>query len=245
MDNWTIVLPGRQTAVQQSNSASGSKSIWLKSVLDANNGTSAIYTIPAISQYANTSSYTFDFDFAQTSIIGSNANRAGEVILRDQSDNAIVTFRAFTGATTGEIVVNGNVVGSYAVTKGVYFKTETAPTISHHVTLQSSAEGTTLYVDGTQIGVSSSFIKVGSILYNTNRYAGQMQFDNINLNCRVESANAAREMADNDATAIEEAQSEKVAVAYYSLDGRRLAQPESGRVCIVRMSDGTARKVKF
>ena len=72
-----------------------------------------------------------------------------------------------------------------------------------------------------------------------------MQFDNINLNCRVESANAAREMADNDATAIEEAQSEKVAVAYYSLDGRRLAQPESGRVCIVRMSDGTARKVKF
>jgi AcrR family transcriptional regulator len=25
----------------------------------------------------------------------------------------------------------------------------------------------------------------------------------------------------------------------------RLAQPESGRVCIVRMSDGTARKVKF
>ena len=53
------------------------------------------------------------------------------------------------------------------------------------------------------------------------------------------------EMADNDATAIEEAQSEKVAVAYYSLDGRRLAQPESGRVCIVRMSDGTARKVKF
>ena len=245
LDNWTILLPGRLTAVQQSNSASGSKSIWLKSVLDANNGTSAIYTIPAISQYANTSSYTFEFDFAQTSIIGSNANRAGEVILRDQSDNAIVTFRAFTGASTGEIVVNGNVVGSYAVTKGVYFKTETAPTISHHVTLQSSAEGTTLYVDGTQIGVSTSFIKVGSILYNTNRYAGQMQFDNINLNCRVESANAAREMADNDATAIEEAQSEKVAVAYYSLDGRRLAQPESGRVYIVRMSDGTARKVKF
>ena len=28
LDNWTIVLPGRLTAVQQSNSASGSKSIW-------------------------------------------------------------------------------------------------------------------------------------------------------------------------------------------------------------------------
>jgi hypothetical protein len=125
------------------------------------------------SAHNNTSSYTFEFDFAQTSIIGSNANRAGEVILRDQSDNAIVTFRAFTGATTGEIVINGNVVGSYAVTKGTYFKTETAPTISHHVTLQSSSEGTTLYVDGIQISVSSSFIKVGSILYNTNRYAGQ------------------------------------------------------------------------
>lgn len=244
LDNWTILLPGRLTAVQQANSASGSKSIWLKSVLDANNGTSAIYTIPAISQYANTSSYTFEFDFAQTSIIGSNANRAGEVILRDQSDNAIVTFRAFTGATTGEIVINGNVVGSYAVTKGTYFKTETAPTISHHVTLQSSSEGTVLYVDGTQISVSSSFIKVGSILYNTNRYAGQVQFDNILLNCRVESSYAARSAFD-DATDIEEAKTTVNPVAYYTLAGRRIAQPESGRVYIVKMSDGTARKLKF
>ena len=244
LDNWTIVLPSRLTAVQQANSASGSKSIWLKSVLDANNGTSAIYTIPTNTPYANTSSYTFDFDFAQTSIIGSNANRAGEVILRDQNDNAIVTFRAFTGATTGEIVINGNVVGSYSVTKGTYFKTETAPTISHHVTLQSSSEGTTLYVDGTQINVSSLFIKVGSILYNTNRYAGQMQFDNINLNCRVESSYAPRALSD-DMTAIEEAKTETVPVAYYSLDGRRMAQPEAGRVIIVKMSDGTARKVKF
>ena len=244
LDNWTIVLPSRLTAVQQANSASGSKSIWLKSVLDANNGTSAIYTIPTNTPYANTSSYTFDFEFAQTSIIGSNANRAGEVILRDQNDNAIVTFRAFTGATTGEIVINGNVVGSYSVTKGTYFKTETAPTISHHVTLQSSSEGTTLYVDGTQINVSSSFIKVGSILYNTNRYAGQMQFDNINLNCRVESSYAPHALSD-DMTAIEEAKTETVPVAYYSLDGRRMAQPEAGRVIIVKMSDGTARKVKF
>jgi hypothetical protein len=244
LDNWTILLPGRLTAVQQANSASGSKSIWLKSVLDANNGTSAIYTIPAISQYANTSSYTFEFDFAQTSIIGSNANRAGEVILRDQSDNAIVTFRAFTGATTGEIVINGSVVGSYAVTKGTYFKTETAPTISHHVTLQSSSEGTVLYVDGTQISVSSSFIKVGSILYNTNRYAGQVQFDNINLNCRVESAYAARS-AFYDTTDIEEAKTTVNPVVYYTLAGRRIAQPESGRVYIVKMSDGTARKLKF
>lgn len=244
LDNWTILLSGRLTAVQQANSASGSKSIWLKSVLDANNGTSAIYTIPAISQYANTSSYTFEFDFAQTSIIGSNANRAGEVILRDQSDNAIVTFRAFTGATTGEIVINGNVVGSYAVTKGTYFKTETAPTISHHVTLQSSSEGTVLYVDGTQISVSSSFIKVGSILYNTNRYAGQVQFDNILLNCRVESAYAARSAFDG-ATDIEEAKTTVNPVAYYTLAGRRIAQPESGCVYIVKMSDGTARKLKF
>ena len=244
LDNWTILLPGRLTAVQQANSASGSKSIWLKSVLDANNGTSAIYTIPAISQYANTSSYTFEFDFAQTSIIGSNANRAGEVILRDQSDNAIVTFRAFTGATTGEIVINGNVVGSYAVTKGTYFKTETAPTISHHVTLQSSSEGTTLYVDGTQISVSSSFTKVASILYNTNRYAGQVQFDNILLNCRVESSYAARSAFD-DATDIEEAKTTVNPVAYYTLAGRRIAQPESGCVYIVKMSDGTARKLKF
>jgi len=34
-------------------------------------------------------------------------------------------------------------------------------------------------------------------------------------------------------------------VAYYSLAGRRIAQPESGRVYIVKMSDGTARKLKF
>ena len=188
LDNWTILNGNRLTAVQQANSASGSKSIWLKSVLDANNGTSAIYTLPAIAEYANTTVYEFDFDFAQTSIIGSNADRAGEVILRDENDNAIATFRAFTGATSGEIVVNGSVVGSYAVTRGTYFKTETAPTISHHVSLHASAAGTTLTVDGTPISISSAFIKVGSILYNTNRYAGQMQFDNIKLNCRIEGA---------------------------------------------------------
>ena len=188
MDNWSIALGNRLTAVQQSNGASGSKCIWLKSVLDANNGTSATFTLPAISEYANTSVYQFDFDFAQTSIIGSNANRAGEIILRDENNNAIATFRAFTGATTGEIVVGGNVVGNYSVTKGVYFRTETAPTINHHVSLRSSAAGTTLYIDGTPISVASYFVKVRSILYNTNRYAGQMQFDNIKLNCKIEGA---------------------------------------------------------
>ena len=186
MDNWTIVLGSRLTAVQQSNGASGSKCIWLKSVLDANNGTSAIYTIPAIPEYENTTVYQFDFDFAQTSIIGSNADRAGEFILRDENNNAIATFRAFTGATTGDIVIGGNVVGHYSVTKGTYFKTETAPTINHHVSLRSSGSGTFLYIDGTRITVGSSFVKVGSIIYNTNRYAGQMQFDNIVLNCRIE-----------------------------------------------------------
>ena len=185
MDNWTIVLGNRLTAVQQSNGASGSKCIWLKSVLDGNNGTSAIYTIPAIEEYENTTAYQFDFDFAQTSIIGSNADRAGEFIIRDENQNPIAKFRAFTGATTGEILVGGNVVGNYSVTKGVYFRTETAPTINHHVSLYSSAAGTTLSIDGTQITVGSSFVKVGSIIYNTNRYAGQMQFDNIRLNCKV------------------------------------------------------------
>ena len=101
-----------------------------------------------------------------------------------------------------------------------------------------------LYVDGTQINVSSSFIKVGSILYNTNRYAGQVQFDNILLNCRVESAYAARSAFD-DATDIEEAKTTVNPVAYYTLAGRRIAQPESGCVYIVKMSDGTARKLKF
>ena len=188
MDNWSIVLGSRLTAVQQSNGASGSKCIWLKSVLDANNGTSAIFTLPAIAEYATTTVYQFDFDFAQTSIIGSSADRAGEFILRDENQNAIATFRAFTGATSGEIVVNGNVVGNYSVTKGTYFKTETAPTINHHVSLRSSATGTTLYIDETPITIASSFVKLGSIIYNTNRYAGQMQFDNFKLNCKVEGA---------------------------------------------------------
>ena len=188
MDNWSIVLGNRLTAVQQSNGASGSKCIWLKSVLDANNGTSATYTIPTIDEYENTSVYTFEYDFAQTSIIGSNADRAGEVILRDRNNNTIVTFRAFTGATSGEVVVGGNVVGTYSVTKGTYFKNETAPTISHHVMLRSSSSGTTLYLDGIAISISSNFVRVGSILYNTNRYAGQMQFDNIKLNCKIDGA---------------------------------------------------------
>jgi hypothetical protein len=81
--------------------------------------------------------------------------------------------------------VNGNVVGNYTVTKGTYFKSETAPTISHHVSLHSSAAGTILSIDGTAINIGSSFVKVGSIIYNTNRYAGQLQFDNIKLNCKI------------------------------------------------------------
>jgi hypothetical protein len=188
LDNWTIAMSSRLTAVQQANGASGSKCIWLKSVLDGNNGTSATYTLPASTEYAGTTDYTFEFDFAQTSIIGSNATRAGEFVVRDESGNAIVTFRAYTGATTGEVVASGSVIGSYSVTKGTYFKTETAPTISHHVTLSSSAAGTTLTLDGSQMSVSSSFVKVGSIIYNTNRYAGQLQMDNIRLNCKVTGA---------------------------------------------------------
>ncbi len=188
LDNWTIAMSSRLTAVQQANGASGSKCIWLKSVLDGNNGTSATYTLPASTEYAGTTDYTFEFDFAQTSIIGSNATRAGEFVVRDESGNAIVTFRAYTGATTGEVVASGSVIGTYSVTKGTYFKTETAPTISHHVTLSSSAAGTTLTLDGTQMSVSSSFVKVGSIIYNTNRYAGQLQMDNIRLNCKVTGA---------------------------------------------------------
>lgn len=187
-DNWTIAMGSRLTAVQQANGASSSKCIWLKSVLDANNGTSATFTLPEIAEYENTTVYQFDFNFAQTSIIGSNADRAGDFVLRDENNGAIATFRAFTGATNGEIVVNGNVVGNYSVTKGTYFKSETAPTINHHVSLRSSEAGTSLYIDGTRINIGSSFVKVGSIVYNTNRYAGQMQFDNIRLNCRIENA---------------------------------------------------------
>ena len=141
-------------------------------------------------------------------------------------------------------MVNGTVLGHYGVTKGTYFKSETAPTINHHVSLRSSQAGTFLYIDGTKYTVGSSFVKVGSILYNTNRYAGQAQFDNILLNCRVEN-NYATRMLFEETTSVQPSVRQAVPVAYFTLEGRRVQRPESGKVYIVKLSDGTAKKVRL
>lgn len=236
-DNWNILLNDRLTAVQQPNGASGSNCIWLKSVLDANNGTSAIYTIPYIDDYSKTTEYEFEFDFAQTSIIGSNPERAGEFIIRDENENPIVTFRAFTGSSIGDIVVDGNVIGNYSVTKGIYFTYETAPTINHHITLHSSDSGTILNINGTSLQLASSFKKVKSIIYNTNRYAGQMQFDNIKLKCKVEEANniSFTNMSNNKHIS--------TLVTYYTLDGHVASKTKAKQVYIIKKSDGTLKKI--
>jgi hypothetical protein len=85
---------------------------------------------------------------------------------------------------------------------------------------------------------------VGSILYNTNRYAGQAQFDNILLNCRVENNYASR-MSPEETTSIAPATRQAVPVAYYTLDGRCIQHLESGKVYIVKLSNGTAKKVRL
>ncbi len=181
-NGWVIATPSRLTAEQSQNGKTGS-CIWLKNVLAAgNNGTTATYTIPSNAKYNASDDYTFEFDFAQTSIIESSSTRNGNFQLLDASKNVLVTFKAFSGATEGSVTVGENTLATYSTSKGTYFLTEVEPTIFHHVVLKSNADGTTISIDGgNAVAVSSSFVKVASIVYNTDRYAGQLKFDNISI----------------------------------------------------------------
>jgi hypothetical protein len=61
----------------------------------------------------------------------------------------------------------------------------------------------------------------------------------------VGNSNALARSTFDEATGIDDVKTVANPVAYYTLDGRRTIVPEVGRVYIVKMTDGTSRKIKY
>lgn len=188
-DGWYTSNNGR-VIPEQVTSANGTKAILLRSDLAlTNNGAWASYTFPDFEGNTAAVEYELNFDFAQTSISNSTSDRFGTVDLKDINGNILCTFRAGNFATTGEILVDGQVQGTYPVTQGVRSTTYIEPKTFVHVKVVSDKNGTTVKVgENTPVTVSNSYTTVKEIIYNSNRYAGQIMFDNFTVDCKMKNS---------------------------------------------------------
>ncbi len=187
-NEWYIAQTGRLGA-EKYQTTGGNNVLWLRNKLStSNNGTTATYTFPDFYDLEHTQEYQLDFDFAQTSISGSaGTTRAGNFQLKDNTGKVLMEFKAGNQAEVGQVIISSQEVTTYGVTKGVYFTTETEPLVYNHVTIRSTSDGKTVFqINGEAekiISLSSrNFVK--QIVYNTDRYAGQLIFDNIKVTAR-------------------------------------------------------------
>ncbi len=188
-DGWVIGNTGRLSANKQSR-ATGGNAIWLKQACDLNNGTNATYTFPESNDVNNAKEYVFEFDFAQTSICENSATRFGLFQLKAADGSVLAEFRAGKWSNTGQVMVGGSQVATYSVTPGAKSTIVTMPTLFHHVVVKAVRGGkTTMQIDGgAAITLSNSYVPVKTIYYDTNRYAGQMMYDNFLVTCKIETS---------------------------------------------------------
>jgi hypothetical protein len=99
-----------------------------------------------------------------------------------------------------------------------------------------------LYENILRVYVADGTLRFG-VRKSISKSADWAIFDNFRLYYVGNSASA--RITDVDITSVEEVQKSASPVAYYTLDGRCTNTPSVGRIYIVRMSDGTKRKMKY
>jgi hypothetical protein len=99
-----------------------------------------------------------------------------------------------------------------------------------------------LYENMLRVYVSNGTLQLGVRKSVAKNYDWAI-FDNFRL-YYVGNAAQARE-AFEDVTSVEEVKAAAKPAVYYGLDGRRTTTPEAGRVYIVKMTDGTTKKIKY
>lgn len=226
--------------------------------LGSNNNRTVNLSFANNSDFTTAISYSFEFDLA---LVSGNSNTSTISVIGSNGTLCNITFG---GSASTATVTNGSgtTLGTIAC----------SPYLSSHATISSTYYPSQFYhfkISGTSSGVkltvtrngstvinnatlSSSFATVQSLKNVLGRWYSHVAYDNICLwslvSVNAKSANFDIEEEEEEATAIEEAQTETTApvvTGYFTLDGRLVDNPLRGNIYIQKMSNGTTRKVFF
>lgn len=212
--------------------------------------------------FTSATSYTFEFDAA---MISGNQN-ASSIVLYTRNNAVLCSINFGSYATSATINnASGANIGSIPC-EGYSRSTINAglvPSQWNHFKIVGSSRGVHLTVTNPngQVVVNNAQISTGTtpvlrIETNLGRYYTHVAFDNISLVSLI--SYGAKERADLD-IALDEEKTEMEAtgisqyefeddtpfiVGYYTLDGRKVAQTEAGNTYVVKMSNGTTKKIK-
>lgn len=226
--------------------------------LGSNNDRTVNLSFANNSDFTTAISYSFEFDLA---LVSGNSNTSTISVIGSNGTLCNITFG---GSASTATVTNGSgtTLGTIAC----------SPYLSSHATISSTYYPSQFYhfkISGTSSGVkltvtrngstvinnatlSSSFATVQSLKNVLGRWYSHVAYDNICLwslvSLNAKAANFDIEEEEEEATAIEEAQTETTApvvTGYFTLDGRLVDNPLRGNIYIQKMSNGTTRKVFF
>lgn len=226
--------------------------------LGSNNDRTVNLSFANNSDFTGATSYTFEFDLA---LVSGSANTSTVSVI---GSNGTLCNISFAGKASTATVTNGSgtsigsiacdpYLSSHATISSTYY-----PTQFYHFTITGSSSGVKLTVtrNGSTVinnaTLSSSFATIQSLKNVLGRWYSHVAYDNITLTTLVsvnaKAANFDIEEEEEEATAIEEAQTETTApvvTGYFTLDGRPVDNPLRGNIYIQKMSNGAARKIFF
>ena len=227
--------------------------------LGNNNNRTVNLSFAGNSDFTSASNYTFEFDLAlvsgsanasTVSVIGSNGTLCN-ITFAGKASTATVTNGS--GTTLGSIACDPY-LSSHATISSTYY-----PSQFYHFTITGNSSGVKLTVthNGSTVinnaTLSSSFATIQSLKNVLGRWYSHVAYDNITLTTLTSvNAKAAASLDftedDEEATAINEAPTEMTApvvTGYFTLDGRPVDNPIPGNIYIIKMSNGTIKKILF
>jgi hypothetical protein len=210
------------------------------------------------SYFTSALSYTFEFDMA---VIGGNSNTSTISVIGEAGTLCNISVGAWATSAT---VTNGSGTSLGTIPCQSYSRStissSVVPSTWNHFKLVGSSRGVHLTVtnaSGTVLinnaQVFSYTTPVMSISSTLGRYYTHVAFDNITLVSLVSYAKdrIALEDVDTDATGVNDVKTKDVdpdetpTTDYYDLTGRKVSVPEKGKMYIVKMSNGSTKKMIF
>lgn len=207
--------------------------------------------------FTNATSYTFEFDVA---IISGNQNQSSIIV---NGGNGVLCSIDFGSYATSATVKNGSgtslgTIGCEGYSRST-INAGIVPSEWYHFKLVGSSRGVHLTVtnaDGQTVinnaQLNSYTTSILSINNNLGRYHTHIAYDNISLISLISYDLKTRAALDGGSlnkrsnTGIENVADNadaKTPVAYFTIEGRKVAQPESGKFYIVKMKDGSTKKM--
>jgi len=220
-----------------------------------NNNRTVILPFGGNSNFTDATDYTFEFDMALIS-----GNKDASVITVVGSNGTLCNINMSSYATSATVTnASGTSLGNIP-TQGYsrsMINASVVPSSYSHFKIVGNSNGVRLTVTNgsstvvNNVLLSSSFATVQSLNATLGRYYTHVAYDNIKLTSVVTLGAKSRITLDDEAeetTGISSYEFEDetpMIRGYYTVQGRKVAEPVKGETYIVKMSDGTSKKMRY